>query len=331
MASTKIIPTKFMIELKDKMKADRDLTDSSANLYISNLVLLNEKKPFNNLGFLKKNKDLIIEHLSQYADSTEINYLTAIVVALSTVRDQHLYKTIYKFYSDLLKQKGEKMDGVDKAVMTPAQKENWLSWNDVESKWKELKAEVDKFKGDKSISRKNFETLVDYLVLSLYYLVPPRRNADYLSMYVLLRDVKSDDLEPEIKNYLDLQNEEFIFNQYKTAKFYGQQKEKIPEELMNVIRIWLKFHPTINGMPGKKAREVKLFVNHEGVPQTLVNYITLRLNKIFGRKVASTLLRHIYITHKFGDEFEEMSKTASAMGHSLGEQRDYAKKVEKSE
>jgi hypothetical protein len=84
-------------------------------------------------------------------------------------------------------------------------------------------------------------------------------------------------------------------------------------------------------MTGKKAREVKLFVNHEGSPQSLVNYITLRLNKIFGRKVASTMLRHIFITHKFGDEFEEMSKTASAMGHSLGEQRDYAKRVDKPE
>ena len=320
-----------MIELKDKIKTERGLSDSSVNLYISNLVLLNEKKPFNNLGFLKKNKDLIMEHLSQYADSTEINYITAAVVALSTVKDQHLYKTIYKFYSDELKARSDKKDGVDKSIMTPTQKENWLSWEDVENKWKELKAEVDKFKGDKSISRKNFETLVDYLVLSLYFLQAPRRNADYLSMYVLLRDVKSDDLEPEIKNYLDLQNEEFLFNQYKTAKFYGQQKEKISEELMAVIRIWLKFHPTLNGMPGKKAREVKLFVNHEGTPQNLVNFITLRLNKIFGRKVASTLLRHIYITHNFGDEFEKMSRTAAAMGHSLGEQRDYAKKIDKVE
>jgi len=328
MASVKIIPTKFMVELKDTMKAQRDITDSSANLYISNLVLLNEKKPFNNLGFLKKNKDFIIEHLSQYADSTEISYLTSAVSALSTVKDQHLYKTIYKFYSELLNSKLDKKDGEDKSKMTESQKDNWLSWSDVESKWKELKADVDKFKGDKSISRKNFETLVDYLVLSLYFLIPPRRNMDYLTMYVLLRDVKPEELEPEIKNYLDLQNEEFIFNQYKTRRFYGQQKEKIPEELMDVIRVWLKFHPTLNGMTGKKAREVKLFVNHEGIPQTLVNFVTLRLNKIFGRKVAATMLRHVFITHKFGDEFEEMSKTATAMGHSVSEQRDYSKKVE---
>jgi hypothetical protein len=250
---------------------------------------------------------------------------------LSTIKEQHLYKTIYKFYSELLKEKLDKRDGVDKKEMTETQKENWLSWEDVDKKYKELKADVDKFKGDKSISRKNFETLVDYLVLSLYFLVPPRRNMDYLTMYVLLRDAKPEELEPEIKNYLDLQNQEFIFNQYKTKRFYGQQKEAIPDELMEVIRIWLKFHPTLNGMTGKKAREVKLFVNHEGIAQTLVNFVTLRLNKIFGRKVASTLLRHIFITHKFGDEFEEMSKTANAMGHSLSEQRDYAKRIEKVE
>lgn len=328
MASLKMTPTPFMLKLKDDMKEQRGIVDSTANTYIANLCLLNDKKPFNNLGFLKRNKDSIMEHLTQYAESTESNYLAAIVSALSTHKDQHLYKTIYKFYSEELNNKLGKRDEEDHSKMSEAQKDNWISWSDVENKWKELKVQVDKFKDDKSISRKNFEILVDFVVLSLYFLVPPRRNLDYLKMNILLRESK--DLETDM-NYCDMVNEEFIFNVYKTAKFHKQQVEKIPAELMEVLRIWVKFHPSLQGSLGKKPGVIKMFVNVEGIPQTLVNFITLRLNKVFGRKVASTMLRHIFITHKFGDEFEEMAKTASAMGHSISEQRDYAKKVPKIE
>jgi hypothetical protein len=325
MASVKMTPTPFMIKLKEDMKEQRGISDSTVNTYIANLCLLN-KKPFNNLGFLKRDKEAILEHLTQYAESTESNYLSSIVSALSTHRDQHLYKSIYKFYSELLNEKLGKKDGEDHSKLSESQKDNWISWDDVEKKWKELKTQVDKFKDDKSISKKSFETLVDFVVLSLYTLVPPRRNLDYLKMNILTRETK--DLPTDV-NYCDMINEEFIFNVYKTSKFHKQQIEKIPEELMEVLRVWVKFHPSMTQAVGKKPGQVKMFVNVEGIAQTLVNFITLRLNKIFNRKVASTMLRHIYITHKFGDEFEEMARTASAMGHTVSEQRDYAKKVSK--
>lgn len=330
MADVKIVPTKFMMELKNKMKDSRGIADSTANTYISNLVLLNEKKVFNNLGFLKKDKDRILEYLEQYAETTETNYLSAVVSALSTVSEQHLYKTIYKFYRDSLNKKLDKLDETDTQAMTATQKKNWIEWDDVQQKWNSLKEEVNKFKGDKSLSKRNFEILLDFVVLSLYVLIPPRRNKDFMQMYVLLRPITSDEhLEPEIKNYLDLENQKFMFNVYKTQKYYGQQIEDIPDDLFEILKLWVKFHPHLNMGAGRKPREVRLFVNHDGTPYTLVNFITLRLNKIFEKKVASTMLRHIYITHKFGPEFEEMYKeakvTASKMSHNIEQQRSYVK------
>lgn len=324
MASSKIVPTKYMLELKNVIITERKVSESTANTYLANLVLLNDKKAFNNLGFLKKNKELIIEHLSQYADSTEMNYLSAIVVALSTRKDDHLYKTIHKFYSDLLNAKLNIRDDADTTVKSEAQKENWLSWEDVEKKWTQLKEEVDMFKNEKNLSRKNFEVLVDFLVLSLYALIPPRRNKDYLCMWIMMNPKVEQ--ESETKNYLDLENKKFYFHNYKTAKHYGTQTEDIPDNLMDVINIWVKHHPTLKEKP--KSEQVKLFINYEGISnkKTLDNFITLRLNRIFGKKVASTMLRHIYITHKFGNEYDTMLKTAVAMGHSIAEQKDYIKK-----
>jgi hypothetical protein len=79
---SRVTPTDYMIKLKEKMMEERATAESTANTYIANLVLLNDKKAFNNLGFLKKNKDAILEHLTEYADSTEQNYLSAIVSSL---------------------------------------------------------------------------------------------------------------------------------------------------------------------------------------------------------------------------------------------------------
>lgn len=324
MATARITPTPFMEKLRASIIAERGIAETSANTYMANLVLLNEKKAFNNLGFLKKRKEEIMEYLTQYSDNTEMNYLTAIVSALSTHKDQHLYKTIYKFYRDTLNEKLGKRDEVDTTIKTEREKTNWLSWPEVEAKWNELKTEVEKFSKDKSISKARFELLLDYLVLSLYTLIPPRRNKDYLYMYVINRK-DGTTLEPELKNYLIMEDEEMVFNCYKTAKHYGAQVEKVPDDLMDVIRLWLKHHPSMLGNTRKPA-QVKLLVNIDGSPATLDNWITYRLNRIFEKKIGSTMLRHIFISHKFGDEYDEMVKTAKAMGHSVEEQQTVYRK-----
>jgi hypothetical protein len=47
------------------------------------------------------------------------------------------------------------------------------------------------------------------------------------------------------------------------------------------------------------------------------------LNKVFGKKVGSSMLRHIYLSGKYGNELEEMKKDAEAMGHSVSQQKEY--------
>jgi hypothetical protein len=54
-----------------------------------------------------------------------------------------------------------------------------------------------------------------------------------------------------------------------------------------------------------------------------VNAITRILNRIFGRKVAASMLRHIYLSDKY--DIKEMKADADAMGHSLEEQKKYMK------
>ena len=169
-------------------------------------------------------------------------------------------------------------------------------YDDVMEVYRKLKNDVDLFKDKpkKKISEKEYQKLLDYMVLSLYILIPPRRNKDFMNMN-LIRGQKLDTLPKEV-NYLDLDNKLFIFNDFKTKKKIGQQKLEIPDDLFNVIQIYyLKFYPT--KILKKKKIYAPFLVNHIGEPLTHINSITKILNKIFHKKVGSSLLRHIYLIH----------------------------------
>ena len=325
MATTvRMAPTAFMVALKNKMMSgEKAVAETSAHKYIMDLVNLNDKETFKNLKFLKDNKDDIIEKIKTYAENTQVGMLSSIVSALNQQRDQHLYKSIHKFYSETLRKLKESMAGIDTSQKTQKQQENWMEWREIKDIWSELDDEVHKFKSQKSITNKQFEILVDYLVLSLFVLTEPRRNRDYQDMFIIVKNVKADTLKLDC-NYVDLQNEQFIFNTYKTAKTYKQQVIDIPPELMKVINIWVNHYPSIHQF-ARKDGTVPLLVNSEGNRQRVVNYITLRLNKILGKKIGASMLRHIYITHKFGPLIAEQIETAEKMGHSVEEQRAYSK------
>jgi integrase len=131
---------------------------------------------------------------------------------------------------------------------------------------------------------------------------------------------------PKDKNYLDLATSKFIFNKYKTSKKYGTQTLDIPNTedapLMDVIQTYLKFHPLYKATKGKEA--VPFLVTADGKALTAVNAITRILNKIFGKKVGSSMLRHIFLSDKY--DIKEMEEDAEAMGHSVQEQRKYLRK-----
>jgi hypothetical protein len=67
------------------------------------------------------------------------------------------------------------------------------------------------------------------MVLSLYTSDAPRRNIDY-SLMKLSNDMKDDKF-----NYLDIDKQQFIFNNYKTNGKYNSVVVPIEDEPMKVI------------------------------------------------------------------------------------------------
>jgi len=312
----------FMLSLITKLQSERGVSESSATAYIQNLYSLNDKKPFKNLMFLKK-YDEIKERLSKYADSTQKTYLASIVSALSLMGTSKVYGTAYRYWREQMNDKvAEVAESTEEGEMTDKQKEAFISWEDVMKRQDELRQSASALQAKRSVSDKEYETLLMNVVLSLYTSLPPRRNLDYTNMFIVRK--KADKTDDTSKNYLDLVNGRFIFNRYKTAKTHGQQIMVIPEVLMNDIKYYMKHHPQA------KTSGALFLVHHDGSQLNPTNGMTRLLNKVFApKKVASSMLRHIFLTQKFGagsaaaEADADRAETAEAMAHTVGTQRSY--------
>ena len=313
--------SEFVIELFQKLK-DKNLSDKSTNLYVKYLINLNNKEPFNNLMFLK-NTDDILKKLENYSDNTKKTILSAITSILGLYKEEKaVYKKLHKFYFDLMMNKATDMKNIDSSVKTEKENKNWIEWEEIITIRERLKNEVSEFINNKIISVCQYNKLLSLLVLSLYTMIPPRRNVDYIEMYFV--NQYKDNLDSN-KNYLDYKNKEFIFINYKTSKKYGIQKIKIEDDLLDIIDLYLKHHPLNpdKKLSFKKNIEFRFLVFSDGSPFNL-NSTTRLLNKLFdGKRIGSSMLRHIYLSSKYN--IDEMKADADAMGHSIEEQRNYMK------
>lgn len=316
----------------DTLFAGKVISDSSKNLYLKNLVRLNDGQPLKNLNFLK-DVESIQTKLDALKANTRRTYIIAIVSLLKSFIDQPKMKKLYdKYYPSLeainkdLKTSNEK---------TPKETDNWISQEEIKSKFEELKSILPELSTNKKkITEVQYNKLLDALLLGLYVLQKPRRNLDYQDMMVTTKKVKplkggvllSEDIsnnETKIKtlpNVLNLPDNRFEFNNYKTKGTYSKQSEPIDYELRQMIELYLKYHPLAKEM---KKEAVPFIVSFDGKPFTNNNDFTRLLNKIFGKKIGVSMLRKIFLTDKFKDTLDELKSTATAMGTSTSTIQDH--------
>jgi len=321
--------SEFMINLQKELKTQKDLADSTIKLYMKYYVMLNNKQLFNNLSFLK-DIEKIDEILKTYKPNTHKTILSSIVTLLSLFKDKPTYKKLYKSYYDKMMTMATDMkQNINQNEKTETQKDNWIKWDEVQETKQKLLHDVQSFLNNKIITSDQYNVLLSYLILSLYTgSIAPRRNQDYLLVDFVAH--YKDDMSID-KNYLDWANKEFIFNQYKTKSKYGQQKIKIDttegSEPLEAIKMYLKHHPLNNyknlKFPKNQTVQFKFLVYPDGKPLEAINAITRILNKIFNKKIGSSMLRHIYLSNKYN--IDDMKNDSKQMAHGLNQQRDYIK------
>lgn len=301
-------------DLETKLN-DKGLSPNSVKIYVRNIEKLNDGE-LKNFNFLK-DVDKILGKLEKYKPNTKRTFLISIVSCLGVMCGGNKPLTkLHKIYQDKMMGVDSEIKSTPSDVKSDTQKENWVDWEIVKNTLEELKAKVDIKK--KVINETEYNRLLDFVVLSLYVYQPPRRNSDYLNM-VIVKTVG--DANETDKNYFVIDSSEFIFNIFKTARKEGQVIIKVSEEMMNVIKTYLKYHPLVKGKTVKKGEKVPFLVFYNGDKLHLINAITRILNKIFGKRVGSSMLRASYLTGKYGDIKTEQKEDAREMSHSVSTQQ----------
>ena len=287
------------IILQNKLKENRSsLSTSSIRTYVSILTNLYKKmKGEGNIEWFNKEDDEILKHLDDKNDQTRKTTLSALFVLTNMKEYQTVMNTIMKKVNDDYKDQ----------KMNEKQKDNWISIDEIKEKYNVLSTDVNLMLRRKKILNEN--VMMEFLLMSFLggVLIPPRRSLDYSEMKIRNYDVKTD-------NYYKANK--FYFNKYKTFKTYGLQVLEVPKELNVVLKKWIKINTNDYMIYSSNGNKLSC-------PQ-----ITRMLNKIFGKKISTSMLRHIYLTNVYKDvpQINKMENLANEMGHSVSTAMEYIKR-----
>lgn len=278
---------------------------STKDIYENNLRRLNGGEPIKNYNFLKKT-DVILSKIDHLKDNSRRTYIISIV---STLKGLKGFEKQYKFYYDLMMQMNQDLKTTN--VKSDTQEANWISQDEVKQIYESIKEKAEPLFNLKKLTSKQWDEMLDYVVLSLYVLLPPRRNMDFIRMKYL-KTMKGIQDKEDYKeyNYFIKESHLFMFFNYKTSGTYQTQEVQVPTDLYNILMKYIKIHPD------RKQSEFFLLVNSKGEPMGASNCITRILNKIFKKKIGVSMLRSIFLTDKFGDKEKEIQQTAKDMGTS---------------
>lgn len=299
-----------MENLLEKLFKDKNLSEQTISLYKRNLKKLNQNKPIKNFNYLR-NIDQILDIIKELKPTTQRSYIIAIC---SVLRDNIKYKKIYNQYFLLLKKFNDDLKINNQK--SEKQKQNWMTKEEIQNLYETKKEDIlKKIDSKRKLDPSLFEELTNFVILSLYVVIQPRRNKDYSLMKI------SNKTEDENFNYLiGMKSRKikptFILNKYKTDKKYHSVHISIPDELKANIDLYLKFHPCRSKLKDENYNFYFL-VDKEGNGFNKSTEITKRLNKIFDRKVSSSLLRNIFLTSKYSDVIDELKKDTQAMSTSV--------------
>lgn len=318
-----------MDKLLKVIKDNRDVRQTTLDEYKRSLNTLSNAitgKKYENNDFILKKKDDIEKLLKEKSNSLQKKYLSGVLVALSPKgknQPDEKNKKIYSEYLSLLNnQNQEYLNKISNNNKSEKDIQKWTDWNSIVNVNKSLKRELNakgiKMSNPETKNKKQLFLLQDYLISSLYTMLPPRR-LDYGNALIISKN-DYDRLKQKDKD-----DNVYLVDEKKNKKFFSFGKNAVksetvnnviietPKELNTVINAWLKVNDT-----------KYLLINKKGEIMGK-NALSKQLTNIFeptGKKLSVVMLRKIYLSDKFGDIRKEMKETAEEMNHSTGTQQN---------
>ena len=288
--------------IHDLIKEKRpSLSNSSINTYASILKNLH-KHVFGGNNFVPhdfEDTEKVLHYLHELPPNKRKTILSALVV----ITENKAYR------NQMLEDIKEYNHTIQKQEKTETQRENWVEGNDIRTIWEEYKRNAEILYKKKTPTMSDLQEIQNFVLLSVLggIFIPPRRSLDFVNF-------KIKNIDREKDNYLD--KNDLVFNSYKTAKFYGEQRVTCPKPLKAILTKWIAKNPT----------DFLFFdTNMNQLSSVKLNQ---RLNKVFGKKVSVNGLRHSYLTDKFGEQIamkKSIDNTMTDMGSSASQLTTYVK------
>lgn len=271
-----------------------DIKQSSLSTYLVSLKnlhrLMDNSVNLDNTKFLQDYDKVMAAINKETKITTKKNRLTAILVALGS--DKNKNDDLIDKYQKKLKELNDEYNiFLRTQKKTETQATNWLNHNELIEVFNEVMKDIKMGKINTKIelNDKEFDLLQQLLILRTY-LDFPLRN-DFADMKIIYSDDYKNVKDTDVDNYLAIlpKKKLFILNDYKNKKRIGRKVIEIPSSLNKIINVVLK-HNKSGYFLVKKDRKTPMNPNN----------ITKYLNKIFmkrsGKKISSSLIRHIVIS-----------------------------------
>lgn len=247
-------------------------------------------------------QDIVIGLLADVSFKSRRTIYSALI-AISKTNDlykRRLLDDSHK-YSELMKTQ----------TKSETQEANWKEFSEVKTVYDNFYNNIKPLLSRKGeLDNHEKSKLVDFMLLAITTGVwfPPRRSQDWILLRVKNYDEKTD-------NYLDMKNNQFVFNIYKTSKYYDTQKVTFPKEFKSILVKYLKHHD-----------DDFLITNSKHEPFTSQRMVQ-KLNSLFDGKISTSMLRHIFLTEKLKDvpPLLDLQNLAESMGHQISTALTYVK------
>ena len=243
----------------------------------------------------------IINYLHDYEPKRRKTILAALVV----LTDNKIYRD--HMLSDIESAKIES----HQQEKTEKQKANFIDGNVIGKIMEKLKKRANVLYKQGNLSYHEIQEIQNYIIMVLFsgQYIAPRRAKDYT-------EFKIKNINKDNDNYID--KNELVFNNYKTAKTYAQQRIPLPKQLKTILNKWIKLNDT----------EYLLFdIHHKKLSNVTLNQ---RIEKIVGKKMGVNGFRHTYMSEKYQKSIKDdkdMKDDFKAMGSSIHQKDIYIQTI----
>lgn len=294
-------PTEDYKKVFDKIK-ELNISGSSARIYTYSVYNIIKTLDLELDEDVFDDSDFIIKALKkkEYKSNTYKNKIASIIAYLKAHKKEK--KVLEKYNDELDIIQSKMLREKKKFEKNDTEKENWMDKEQLQNKLSDMKKNIIKVNDFDDL-----EDLMKYTLLMFHINYPLRNDLSDAEILSVKDYIKMDKEDPD-KNYIVIDNKkgQLILNNYKTKKHHGKQKINIEEN--DVLKALNYYFKELNKYKKENNINNDWFIIKKNGDKYTRNDYTKLFNKIFKKKISTSLLRKIIVSDTWNmDKIKQLS------------------------